>query len=175
MRAAFSRWLCATDGTAAVEFALVAPLLLLLAGATVEFGSIFKVYNATDRLAAQYAISWADCSDYPTGTCLTELASYTASATVANVAPQLVPANLTLQMFQVQMSGTTPVVVYAYPTGTTLTAAQTSAAQGVLQSGQSGVLVTATYQHSLNLFSVLMSSYLSSKLRPSYTVVQLKY
>jgi Flp pilus assembly protein TadG len=171
----FSRWLRSTDGTAAIEFALVAPLLLLLAGATSEFGGILKVYNATDRLAAQYAISWADCSDLPAGTCQNELAAYTAAATIANVAPQLVPANLTLQMFQLQMAGSTPTVVYAFPSGATLSAAQTTAAQGALQAGQTGVLVTATYQHSLNLFSVLMTPYLSAKLRPSYTVVQLKY
>jgi Flp pilus assembly protein TadG len=175
MNGLISRWLRSTDGTAAIEFALVAPLLLLLAGATVEFGGILKVYNATDRLAAQYAISWADCSDLPAGTCQTELATYTAAATISNVAPQLTPANLTLKMFQLQMSGSTPTVVYAYPSGATLTSQQTTAAQAVLQSGQSGVLVTASYQHSLNLFSVLMTSYLASKLNPSYTVVQLKY
>ena len=158
-----------------MEFALIAPLLLLLAGAIVEFGMVFKAYNATDRLAAQYAISWADCSDLPAGTCQTELATYTAAATISNVAPQLIAANVTLQMFQVRMAGSTPVVIYAYPSGGTLSSQQVTAAQGILQAGQLGVVVTATYQHSLNLFSALMTSYLSSKLRPSYTVVQLKY
>jgi Flp pilus assembly protein TadG len=175
MRRLLSRWLRSTDGTAGVEFALIAPVLLLLAGATAEFGMIFQVYNATDRLAAQYAISWADCSDLPAGNCQTELATYTAPAAISNVVPQLKSANITLKMFQLQMSGTTPVVVYAYPSGATLTSQQVTAAQGVLQSGQSGVLVTATYQHSLNLFSVLMTPYLAAKLSPSYTVVQLKY
>jgi Flp pilus assembly protein TadG len=175
VRRLLSHWLGSTNGTAGVEFALIAPLLLLFAGAIAEFGMIFQVYNATDRLAAQYAISWADCSDLPAGTCQTELATYTASAAVSNVVPQLKPANVTLKMFQLQMSGSTPVVVYAYPSGASLTSQQITAAQGVLQSGQSGVLVTATYQHSLNLFSALMSPYLASKLNPSYTVVQLKY
>jgi hypothetical protein len=37
-----------------------------------------------------------------------------------------------------------------------------------------GVVVTATYSHSLQFFPTLMTPYLGSLLSPSYTVVQLK-
>lgn len=73
------------------------------------------------------------------------------------------------------MSGTTPGVVYAYPTGATLSASQTTAAQAAFESGQVGVLVTLSYQHSIEFFSALMTPHLSSRLNPSYTVTQLKY
>jgi len=72
------------------------------------------------------------------------------------------------------MSGTTPTVVYAYPSGSTLTASQVTAAQGVLTDGQSGVVVTATYNHTLQFFQILMTPYLASALTASYTAVQLK-
>ena len=56
-------------GNAAIEFAIVAPVMLLLTGGIVEFGLVFKVYNSVNRLATQYASAWSDCSDFPAGTC----------------------------------------------------------------------------------------------------------
>ena len=161
-------------GNAAIEFALVVPVLLALGAGIVEFGLIFKIYNGANRLATQYAIAWSDCADTPIGTCLTELNSYSSSNTVSNLVPQLVPANVTLQMFQVAMVGTTPVVTYSYPLIATLNSAQVSAAQAAFSSGQKGVIVTASYQHSLSFFSTLMTPFLGSRLNPSYTVTQLK-
>ena len=153
---------------------MIVPIIVLLFAAIVEFGRIFQVYAATNRLATQYAIAWADCSDDPAGTCQTELGYYTSSYTIANIAPQLTASALTLTMFEVQMSGTTPTVVYAYPSGATLTAAQTSAATATFGSGQTGVIVTASYAHTLIFFSTLMTPYLGAALNPTYTVVQLK-
>jgi len=167
-------WLSSKRATAATEFALIAPVLLLFIGGVVEFGRIFEAYSVTNRLATQYAIAYADCSDYPAGTCSTEISNYTAANAIANFAPQLVASQLTLQMFQLSMSGTTPTIVYAYPTGATLSAAQTAAAQAAFSNGQSGVLVTATYTHSLIFFSAIMSTYLGRYLTPTYTVTQLK-
>lgn len=174
MRTGSHRWRHATRANAAVEFALVMPLLMLIMGGVVEFGLLFKVYNGANRIASHYASAWSDCTDVPIGTCLTELGRYTAPATISNLVPQLQPANVTLQMFQVQMAGTTPVVTYAYPSLSTLTAAQITAARAAFSSGQRGVLVTFTYQHSLNIFSGSMTPYLASYLQPSYTVTQLK-
>ena len=110
----------------------------------------------------------------PAGTCQTELNAYSASYTIANIAPQLTPTSLTLTMFEVQMSGTTPTVVYAYPASATLTAAQTTVAQANFPSGQTGVIVSASYAHTLDFFSTLMTPLLGSLLTPSYTVAQLK-
>jgi Flp pilus assembly protein TadG len=162
------------NGIAAVEFAVIAPMMLLMLAGIFEFGRIYQVYSACNRLATQYTIAWADCSDSPAGTCSTELSAFTSANAIANIAPQLNPSKLTLSMFQVQMSGSTPSVVYSAPSGATLSAAQTSAVQAALSNGASGVVVTATYSHSLAVFSTLMKPFLNSYLTPSYTVVQLK-
>ena len=37
-------------GSAAIEFALVVPVMLAFAAAIVEFGLIFKIYNGTNRM-----------------------------------------------------------------------------------------------------------------------------
>jgi Flp pilus assembly protein TadG len=163
-----------TRGTAATEFALIFPIVMLLCAGIVEFGRLFAVYEATNRIAAQFALSWADCSDTPAGYCQTELSTYASSNTLANIAPQLYTANLTLQMFLVSMSGTTPTVQYYSGNSSTLTATQTSAAQGSIPSGGTGVVVTATYAHSLQFFGTVMGPWLNNYLTPSYTVAQRK-
>jgi Flp pilus assembly protein TadG len=176
MRKLAKRWLRSRRATAGIEFALIAPVLILFTGGIVEFGRIALVYETVNRLATQYAIAWADCSDTPQGTCSTEISNYTAANAIANIAPQLQnpSVNLSLQMFQVQMSGTTPTVVYAYPSGASLSTSQTALAQATFTNGQSGVIVTAQYTHSLIYFQSLMTQFLSTKLTPTYTVAQLK-
>jgi Flp pilus assembly protein TadG len=167
-------FLQANAGTAAIEFALVVPILLILFAGVIEVGRAYNVYNAVNRLASQYAITYADCSDSPQGTCNTELAKFTTTVAISNIAPQITPASLTLSMFQVSMSGTTPTVVYASPSGATLTSAQIAAAQNVLTDQQSGVIVTARYTHTLQFFQSMMNATLSSYLTPTFTTVQLK-
>jgi Flp pilus assembly protein TadG len=162
------------SATAAIEFAFIVPILLMMFAGVVEFGRLFQVYDATNRLATQYAIVYADCSDNPVGACGTELAALGSTTTFANIVPQLQTSQLSVSIFQVSMSGTTPTVIYAYPTGATLSASQVAAAQGTLANGQAGVVVTATYNHTLQFFQTLMSPYLASALTASYTVVQLK-
>ena len=172
-----SRWrrlVRSAGGNAAVEFAIIVPVMLLLAAGIVETGLVFKVYNSTNRLATQYAIAWSDCSDRPTGTCLTELSNYTAPATVANFVPLLAPQEVTLQMFQVRMVNTTPTVVHAYPAGTALNAAQETAIRAILHSGQDGVVVTTHYRHTLRFFGRVAGPFLDGYLQPTYTIAQLK-
>ncbi len=43
------------DGTAALEFAIVAPLLVMLLGGIVAFGMLFARYNEVNAIAAQAA------------------------------------------------------------------------------------------------------------------------
>jgi Flp pilus assembly protein TadG len=161
-------------GTAATELALVLPVAMLLVAGIVEIGGLVEVMSAVNQMATQYALAWADCSDTPAGTCGTELTYYGGLATTANVEPQLTASTLTLQMFEVTMSGTTPTVVYSYPAAASLTAAQTASAQAAFSNGQTGVLVTTAYTHSLRFFSTLMTPYLGNLLTVTYTVTQLK-
>lgn len=161
-------------GTAAVEFAVIAPVMIALAAGSVELGNAFQVYNAANRLATQYAFTWADCSDSPAGTCLTELSGFTSSSSLANIAPQLVTASISLRMFQVTVAGNNVNVVYAYPTGQTLTAAETTAATSTLTNGQSGVVVSISYVHTLLAFQTLMTPIIGSSFTTAFTVVQVK-
>jgi Flp pilus assembly protein TadG len=160
--------------TAAVEFALIVPVFILMAAGITEFGRYFCVSDAANRLATQYANVWSDCSDVPAGTCNTELSTLTASATIQNFAPQLVASQASISMFQITMSGSAPTVVYSYPSGGSLSAAQTTAATSTFTNGQSGVIVTVGYTHTLAFFPELMSPFLGSLLNISYTVAQLK-
>lgn len=168
-----------SNANAAVEFALLAPFVVLLMAGVSELGRLFVVYNATNRLATQYAIAWSDCYDSPAGTCSTEMSLYTTQSAMKNFVPQLytptpICGTLTLQMFQISMSGTTPNVTYAYPTGTALSTAQTNLAKATFSTGQSGVLVTATCASSLGWFASQMNSFLAGRLTPTYTALQLK-
>jgi Flp pilus assembly protein TadG len=167
------KWRASRAGSSAVEFALLAPILLVMMGGAWEIGRIIQCMSTANKIASQYAIVWADCTDQPSGACQTEMAMYDSSYTTQNIAPQL--ANkATLQMFQVAMVGTTPTVTYAYPSGQALSAAQTTAAQNMLTSGQNGVIVTVTYTYSLSLFSGILSGIVPSSIPINYTVVQLK-
>ena len=161
-------------GSVAVEFALVAPLLLTLAGGIVELGGALRAYAAVNRLAMQYAISFADCSDTSSGVCQTELNQYVTSFMTGNIAPMLTPANLVVSMSQVLMNGTTPTVEYQSTGSPALSAAQTTALQAAVPSGQTGVVDTVTYQYSLLVFATLMTPIIGSSFNISYTVAQLK-
>lgn len=173
-RAFHRRFLRSARGSAAVEFAFIAPIVIVILGGLYEVGHAFQTLTAVNALASQYAISWSDCSDNPAGTCNTEIGLYSPSAAIGNVAPQLTPANVTLQMFQVTMSGTTPNVTYAYPSGGALTAGQTTAAQNALTSGQVGVVVTVNYTYTVSVFPGVLSGIIPASFPMSFTVVQLK-
>lgn len=172
-------------GTSAMEFALIAPLLLLFTGGIVELGGAYQKYVAVNRLATRYAIAWADCSDQPSGQCgLTptsgvtspELALYTSSFTEQNIAPQLQPVSgIGLRMMQISFSaGGSATTTYAYPSGTTPTAAELTIAHAVVANSQTGVVVTASYSYAPMFFSTLMKPFFGNGLVFSYTVAQLK-
>jgi Flp pilus assembly protein TadG len=174
MIALIYRFLTGRAGTAAVEFAIIVPVIIAMTGGAFELGRAFQAYNAANRLATQYAFVWADCNDSPAGTCLTELNAYTPTASLANVAPQLTASNVSLRMFQVTVAGSSVNVVYAYPSGSSLTGAEQAAATSVLNNGQSGVVVSISYVHSLLIFTTLMSPIIGSSYTMAFTVVQVK-
>jgi len=168
------RFLRQTDAVAAIEFAIIAPIVVVLLGAMLEFGMYFQVYSAVNRLASQYAISWSDCSDSPAGTCLTEAGNYTTSAAVRNLSPVLTSADVTVRLLQVRLTGSTIAVTYSSPSGATPTAAETAAINNKLTGGDAGVVATVTYVHHLVFFASIVSPWLGNKLTSTGRVVQLK-
>jgi Flp pilus assembly protein TadG len=173
--------------TAAVEFAVILPLMMLLVGGIVEFGRLFQVYNATNRLATQYALAWANCSESSTdtnGVCSTELSSYITANAIGNVAPQLTLSDLTLTMaeFTVTQGGTATAIYsggYSGVNAAQLADATTRAASAfTLFPGPAAVqyvvVVEAKYAHSLDFFETLMEPFLGSYLNPACTAIQLK-
>jgi hypothetical protein len=174
-------------GSATIELALILPVVMLLIAGIVEIGRLFEVYTATNRLAAQYASSWAYCPD-SNGSCNTELTYYVDPIKISNVVPQLNLANVHLYMAEytvLDAAGvlSAPVILYSggYQPGsndavnaaaaaasyTTATAQPDAVAQHV-------VVVIATYNHSLSFFSYYMTPILSAYLTPTFTVAQLK-
>jgi Flp pilus assembly protein TadG len=174
IQAPFRRFARCRRGSVAVEFSFLAPILIVMMAGLFEVGHAFQTLTAANELASQYAISWADCTDNPAGTCNTEIGLYSPAAAIGNIAPQLTTTGVTLQMFQVSMNGTTPTVTYSYPTGSSLTAAQTTAAQNALSSGQNGVIVTVQYTYTLTMLPAPLSGILPSSFPMNFTVVQLK-
>lgn len=169
-----ARFRLSERGSAAIEFAIIAPVMLLLAGGVAEFGRALQANNEANRLATQYAIAYADCSDEPVGRCASELLAFGASAASANISPTLNASNVKLSMFQFRMAGSTPIVTYSYPASLTLDAAQATAARAAVSDGETGVLVTVTYTHDVALFQKLMKPYLGTALSFPYTIAQLK-
>ena len=179
--------LSGSRGAAIIEFVAVLPVMLLLLAAIVEFGRLFIVYAATDRLATNYALAWANCSENSVdtnGVCSNELANYTTAASISNVVPQLTLANLTLTMaeFTVTSGGTATAIYSGGYTGADpaqLADATTRAASAFTlfespAAVQYVVVVEVKYTHSLQFFSKLMSPFLGGYLTPSFTTVQLK-
>ena len=78
----FLNFLKAKGATSAIEFAFVAPVMLLMMAGITEIGRYYSVYDAANRLADQYASAWADCSDVPAGTCATELSTFSSANTI---------------------------------------------------------------------------------------------
>jgi len=171
-------------GVAALEFAIIAPVLVALMAGVVEVGALIRTYVAVHRLTMQFAVSFADCPDTSatsggTGACGSEISKYTSSSTISNFMPQLNPANLTLSLVQVQFNGASPSVTY--PAGTSLTSAQTSALTTLYSSVPASytgtvnaVVVTSSYQYSLIAFKTVMAPIIGSAFTISYTVAQLK-
>jgi Flp pilus assembly protein TadG len=176
MRRPFHRLTRDRRASAGIEFVVCGFAISLLAGGVFELGSLMVANAQLNRLAMQYANSYADCSDATSGACQTELNLYVSSTALEYMAPQLTPADVSLTMAQVKMNGSTPSIDYIYPTGGSLTAAQTTAltAATSVGTGQTGVVVTVTYPYRLLIFSTLMAPIIGSSWTLTYTVAQLK-
>jgi Flp pilus assembly protein TadG len=167
---------------AAVEFAIILPVMMLMVTGIIEFGAILQVYKATNRLATQYALSWADCYNTGTVTCQTELTTYTNATTISNLAPQLTIGNLLLTMVQFTVNNGTPSIVNSggYPSANagqiaTATSIATTAftSTATANEPQTIVVVVAQYNHTLRYFPTFMSTFLGNALTTNYAVSQL--
>jgi Flp pilus assembly protein TadG len=172
-----------TRSVAAVEFAIILPVMMLMVAGIVEFGAILQVYKATNRLATQYALSWADCYDGGTVTCQMELATYTNATTIANLAPQLTINNLSLTLAEVTVKDGAPTIVTSggYPSANagqlataTSVAASAFTATAKPSESQTIVVVVAQYNHTLDFLPAFVSPFLANALTANYTVSQLK-
>jgi len=178
---------------ASVEFALIVPGMLLMVAGLVEFGRFYQVYTVANRLASQYAVTWANCSESSTdtdGVCATELPNYTNAAAISNVVPQLSLNALTLTMaeFTVTQAGVATVLYVGGNTGgaanttgdaTQLADAKNKAATAFnLFAGPAAVqyvvVTEVKYVHTLDFFPTLMSAILGDYLTFSYTSTLLK-
>jgi Flp pilus assembly protein TadG len=178
---------------AAVEFALIVPLMIVMVAGLVEFGRFYQVYTVANRLGTQYAVAWANCSESSTdtnGVCANEIADYTKAAAISNVAPQLTPSALTLTMaeFTVTQAGVASMI---YVGGNTAGASNTTGDATQLSNAklkaatafnvfagpaavQYVVVTEVKYVHTLDFFPTLMSAILGDYLTISNTSTLLK-
>lgn len=145
------------EGNMAIEFAFIAPLLILLMGGTYELGGGLDANSQLSTMVAQVALAWGDCVDTPTGVCVEEMNRYVQAR--ANIAPSLDPARLSLNLWQVSVSGI--VVSATYGTGP-LTAAATAAARAQIPDGQSGVVAIGSYHYQARAFIVVTQPFIGS-------------
>jgi hypothetical protein len=180
--------------SATVELAIILPVMIFIVAGIVEFGRIFEVYVATNRLATQFAFSWASCPDDSSAKCGTELTYYTNGPEISNVVPQLALTGISLSMieYSVLYLGPASITLNSVykggfcngsqspnPCGNDLTTGQSLANAAAQTSQQIGtvqyvVVVIASYSHSLSFFNTLMNPLLGSYLTPTYSVAQLK-
>lgn len=150
-------FLRARQGAMAVEFAFVVPLLVLIMGGTYELAGGIDANSQLSTMVAQVALAWGDCVDQPAGTCAIEMSRYIAAR--ANIAPSLNANQLSLNLWQVSVTGTS---VYAAYGTAPLTAAAIAAARAQILDGQNGVVVIGSYSYRARAFDVVTQPFIGS-------------
>ncbi len=171
--------------TSAMEFAFILPVMMILIGGMVEFGRWFQAYDGVNRLANRYASVYSDCNDNPSNlpvspqACNVELALYWPTAALANIAPQLSNGTASVRLFQVKYSTAgAATVMYSYPAGATLTAAEASAGSATIPASyaqETGVIVSVQYTFAAAFFPQLFQQLAPNGIvNIQYTVAQRK-
>ncbi|MCI3182279.1 pilus assembly protein [Caulobacter sp. CCUG 60055] len=105
LRRWFGAWLSRNDGTAAVEFAIVGPLFLVLLSGIISYGGYFWLAHALQQIAndaARVAVAGLDANERQTlaqGVLQNEMTSYAyLNAKAAKVSVNSQPQSLTVQI-----------------------------------------------------------------------------
>lgn len=181
MRALSSSFRRDRRGSSVMEFALLAPLLLLFTGGLVELAGAYQKYIAVNRLAARYAISWADCGD---AFCGAELLLYASGFSEQNISPQLSPASaICLRMFRIrydQSQNATVLNFYVSPacpnTSTTPSSSEFAATKSLIVNfagNPTAVVVFVSYTYNPLFFSAIVRPFIGNNLIFSSMVAQL--
>jgi Flp pilus assembly protein TadG len=158
---------------AAIEFAIIVPVIVALAAATLEFGMYYRSLDAVNKLASQYAIAWSDCVD--DANCESEATTLSNTTLATNLTNGLVPANISIRMFRATRASSstinTPEVVR--PSGATADANEVAAIVSKAETnGEYGVVVTVTYTHTPQFFASTANTFLSSYMTMRARVAQ---
>jgi Flp pilus assembly protein TadG len=157
---------------AAIEFAIIVPVVIALFATMLEFGLYYRSLDAVNKLASQYAIAWADCSDDTS--CGSEATAFSSSTLATNLTQGLAPASYSVRMFKVSVSGTTITADVKIPSTATVDTNERTAILNKIASGQEGVIVTVSYTHSAQFFASTANTFFSPYFNIKARVVQLK-
>jgi Flp pilus assembly protein TadG len=174
MRSLFRRFNRDNRAVAAIEFAIIVPVVVALFATTLEFGLYYRSLDAVNKLASQYAIAFADCFD--DADCTSERTALISTTLATNLTQGLVPASLSIRMFKVNVSSTGSITVKV-PTGGTLdTNEQAAVSTRIYKSGvaREGVVVTVSYTHSAQFFASTANTFLAPYFNIKARVAQLK-
>lgn len=162
------------NAIAAIEFAIIVPVVVALFATTLEFGLYYRSLDAVNKLASQYAIAFADCFD--DADCTTERSAIISSTLATNLTQGLVPASLTIRMFKVNVSSTGTITVKVPSGGTLDTNEQAAVTTKIYKSGvaREGVVVTVSYTHSAQFFASTANTFLAPYFNIKARVAQLK-
>jgi len=161
---------------AAIEFAIIVPVVLALAATTLEFGMYYRALDAVNKLAAQYAIAWADCAGATE--CQAE-ANVFSSTTLANnlTSGSLVAANLSFRLYQAKRQNSTTLYAptVAIPSATVPDSNEKAAILNKVETNEKfGVVVTITYTHVPQFFASTANAFLAPYLTIRARVAQLQ-
>lgn len=161
----------ATDerGVAAVEFAFVLPLLLVLLAGALELRAAWQAARSVNTLAAQAALVIADCKTTNPSGCAGEAQQI--SNAVGWLAPQLERSRLTIDAAELTRTGGAAKLVSG---SQDLANALGPAALARFREGQTGIAIRVTYSHLPTAFASFLGSAFTEKLTFQATAFALK-
>jgi Flp pilus assembly protein TadG len=168
-RALFARFGRDRRGVAAVEFAFVLPLLLVLLAGALETRRLWQASRAINTLAAQAALVIADCAATPPATCANDVQRMLAA--VGTLAPHLDRTQLTMEA--VEIARTAGVAQFVSGSAA-LAGALAPNVLALFRDGQTAVIVRVRYTHMPTVFRNFLPDAVPEILRFDITASALK-